>query len=593
MRKFKKILLVSAIFLILFVGFLFFTNKAEAESCGNRQLIGRSDVFWGNPPPINLFQLSPRDYPDINAGPGDVVRLSLEGEIASKFTPDCTGLPVTFEVYRDGETTAIATVNGSLTAGSWVINSNLGSYQWYVGWPHDLTDGRYRFKAVNFAGSPINSFLSTNVLIVTGVGAPPPMPTNAMGQCSLDGRSASVTWDALLGYNDYYLRIQRSDGAWVILNEFWPTNGYSWTSQPGDIYDWWVQTRDNFVRVFSDPVGGRFSCIPIPTPIPTPTPTPTPPPPSASCSASFSPSSVVIGQSTGLTWNSSNDADNRLSYNCTGNIGSGSTTLATGSMSVSPTSNQNCTFTAVNSAGVPATCSTAVTVNLPPPTPTPTPVPTPVPTPTPIPTPIPTLTPTPAPIPTADITCNGLVNSCSIVSGSSGTLNWSCTNSSSAAMTNSLNNAASNDLVGSIIIEPPSSLIYYLSCTGSGGTANANVAVNVSPLPVLPPISDPPPPGIQEFGFNLFRIPNPFSGKIDTLDNLFDVIILFLYYIAGPILVIMIVLAGLFLLFGRGEQEKIRTARKILLYAVVGFAVILIGAGFKKLIESILELGTK
>ncbi|MEK7138928.1 MAG: hypothetical protein AAB799_01985, partial [Patescibacteria group bacterium] len=58
------------------------------------------------------------------------------------------------------------------------------------------------------------------------------------------------------------------------------------------------------------------------------------------------------------------------------------------------------------------------------------------------------------------------------------------------------------------------------------------------------------------------------------------------------IAVIMIVYAGVIFLTSRGEPAKVTQAKQILLYAVVGLAIIMIGKGFITLIESILNLGT-
>ena len=111
--------------------------------------------------------------------------------------------------------------------------------------------------------------------------------------------------------------------------------------------------------------------------------------------------------------------------------------------------------------------------------------------------------------------------------------------------------------------------------------------------PISCPTSPPPPPGPQSIGGFLFEIPNPFAGSINTFDDLINAIILFLYYIAGPIIVAMIVLAGLFFLFGRGEPNKVEAGKKILFYAVIGLIIILIGRGFIELLYSILRLGTE
>ena len=104
------------------------------------------------------------------------------------------------------------------------------------------------------------------------------------------------------------------------------------------------------------------------------------------------------------------------------------------------------------------------------------------------------------------------------------------------------------------------------------------------------PIPTPPPPAPQALSFDL-NIPNPFNGGISTLDELFAAIATFLYYIVGPAIVIMIVIAGLIMLFGKGEPNRVNLAKKILLYAIVGLVIILIGTGFRDLLDSILRLG--
>ena len=94
------------------------------------------------------------------------------------------------------------------------------------------------------------------------------------------------------------------------------------------------------------------------------------------------------------------------------------------------------------------------------------------------------------------------------------------------------------------------------------------------------------------FQFTGLQIPNPFGpGGLDTFQKLFDAVITFLYYIAGPIVVGMIIFAGLKFLFAKCEPGKITEAKNILWYAIVGLVVILIGRGFIALLESIIRLG--
>ena len=59
----------------------------------------------------------------------------------------------------------------------------------------------------------------------------------------------------------------------------------------------------------------------------------------------------------------------------------------------------------------------------------------------------------------------------------------------------------------------------------------------------------------------------------------------------APIAVIMIVYAGVMFIFSKGDPQKVTTAKKILLYAVIGLAIVLINIGFKGLIDSILSAG--
>ena len=86
-----------------------------------------------------------------------------------------------------------------------------------------------------------------------------------------------------------------------------------------------------------------------------------------------------------------------------------------------------------------------------------------------------------------------------------------------------------------------------------------------------------------------FEIPNPIQAT--SLIDLAKAIGKFLFQIAIPIAVIIIIYAGFLYLTSGGNKEKVATAHKALWYAVIGLAVILIGQGFFVLIKSILDLG--
>lgn len=88
------------------------------------------------------------------------------------------------------------------------------------------------------------------------------------------------------------------------------------------------------------------------------------PPPGSnipSCSVLFNPGSVSAqGEETNLEWNSENDADGILPYQCTGSLGSGNLNGASGSLLVNPLKTQNCTLTVKNSSGQTNNCSAQV-----------------------------------------------------------------------------------------------------------------------------------------------------------------------------------------------------------------------------------------
>ena len=81
---------------------------------------------------------------------------------------------------------------------------------------------------------------------------------------------------------------------------------------------------------------------------------------------------------------------------------------------------------------------------------------------------------------------------------------------------------------------------------------------------------------------------NPLGST--TLNSLLSGIVTWLYRIAAPIVVAMLIYAGVKFITAKGEPAKVAQAKQILLYAVIGLAVILINVGFKDLIDSILGL---
>ncbi|OGN11705.1 MAG: hypothetical protein A3I26_02755 [Candidatus Yanofskybacteria bacterium RIFCSPLOWO2_02_FULL_43_10] len=89
-----------------------------------------------------------------------------------------------------------------------------------------------------------------------------------------------------------------------------------------------------------------------------------------------------------------------------------------------------------------------------------------------------------------------------------------------------------------------------------------------------------------------FEIPNPLKGGASDFTSLVKIIAQWIFNLAIPIAVAMIVYAGILFLTAQGEPAKVAKAKEVLKYAIIGLAIILIGSGFITLIQSILELGS-
>ncbi len=108
-------------------------------------------------------------------------------------------------------------------------------------------------------------------------------------------------------------------------------------------------------------------------------------------------------------------------------------------------------------------------------------------------------------------------------------------------------------------------------------------ADTVPTLPVSGSSTSPAP------GATVVTIQNPL--KTDDLLEFINEIIKWIVAFAVPIATAMIIWAGLRMVTARGNLKTFEDAKKILQYTLIGLAVIFIGGGFVRLVESILDLG--
>jgi hypothetical protein len=162
-----------------------------------------------------------------------------------------------------------------------------------------------------------------------------------------------------------------------------------------------------------------------------------PPPAPPTASLSVNPTSVNAGQSSTLSWSSTN------ATSCTS--GNFALTGMSGSANVAPSTTTSYSITCTGNGGSATAAATVTVAALPPP---------------------------PPPAPTASLSANPT----SIKAGKSSTLSWSSTNATSCTG----GGFAASGTSGSAIVHPSATTTYSITCSGSGGSATANATVNVT-----------------------------------------------------------------------------------------------------------------
>ena len=157
----------------------------------------------------------------------------------------------------------------------------------------------------------------------------------------------------------------------------------------------------------------------------------TAPAPTASLTAN--PASITSGQSSTLTWSSTN------ATSCTG-TGFSTGNAISGSVTVAPTTTTSYFVTCTNGSAS-ASVSATVTVT--------------------------------APAPTASLTANPA----SITSGQSSTLTWSSTNATSCTGTGF---STGNAISGSVTVAPTTTTTYFVTCTNGSASASVSATVTVT-----------------------------------------------------------------------------------------------------------------
>lgn len=81
-------------------------------------------------------------------------------------------------------------------------------------------------------------------------------------------------------------------------------------------------------------------------------------------------------------------------------------------------------------------------------------------------------------------------------------------------------------------------------------------------------------------------LPNPL--KYNTIPDLINGILGYLVIIAAPICALLVLVGGFQLMTAGGNVEKVAIGRKTIIYAAVGYAIILVSYGLSSVIKNIL-----
>lgn len=80
-------------------------------------------------------------------------------------------------------------------------------------------------------------------------------------------------------------------------------------------------------------------------------------------------------------------------------------------------------------------------------------------------------------------------------------------------------------------------------------------------------------------------IPNPL--KANTFEQLLNSIVDFLFYLSLGLVPLMIVIAGFYFILAEGDPDKIKTAKTLLRWTIIGFIVVICAKGIIDLLQQI------
>lgn len=84
---------------------------------------------------------------------------------------------------------------------------------------------------------------------------------------------------------------------------------------------------------------------------------------------------------------------------------------------------------------------------------------------------------------------------------------------------------------------------------------------------------------------------NPLGSETQTITDLLKKIVTWLVDIGGPIAVGVIIYGAIQMVISVGDPAKFKEGKQTILYAVIGYAIILVGWGIVSIITNLLKTG--
>jgi len=90
------------------------------------------------------------------------------------------------------------------------------------------------------------------------------------------------------------------------------------------------------------------------------------------------------------------------------------------------------------------------------------------------------------------------------------------------------------------------------------------------------------------FGRSSFAIEIPNPLEYDTFAELVEAIITFIFYLSVALAPLMVLVGAFYFLTSGGDPKRVETGKKIILYTILGFAIILFAKGIIAVVRHIL-----